>query len=121
VLVVAPAHTARLRFLVSDIDSGIAQADERVKASVAGLRAAGLREVRGEVGDSDPLLAIEDALRTFPADELIVSTHPQGRSNWLEKRVVKRAEERFELPITHVVVDLEREAEEAAVQVSSSA
>src|SRR6266704_79010 len=54
----------------------------------------------------------EDSLRTFGADEIIISTHPEGRSNWLEKGVVSGARERFAVPITHVVVDLERESEE---------
>jgi hypothetical protein len=66
-------------------------------------------DARGEVGDDDPLQAIEDALRTFGADAIIISTHPPGRSNWLEREVIVRARERFDLPITHVVVDLERE------------
>ena len=52
---------------------------------------------------------MEDALRRFPADEVIISTHPPGRSNWLERDVVERARERFDMPVTHVVVDLERE------------
>ena len=59
------------------------------------------------MGDADPLQAIEDALRTFGADEIIISTHPEGRSNWLERGVVDSARERFAVPITHVVVDLE--------------
>ena len=50
---------------------------------------------------------MEDALRTFGADEIVISTHPEGRSNWLERGVVNAARERFEVPITHVVVDLE--------------
>jgi hypothetical protein len=41
---------------------------------------------------------------------VIISTHPEGRSHWLERGVVAAARERFALPITHVVVDLEREA-----------
>ena len=61
---------------------------------------------RGEIGDGDPLQAIEDALRTFAPDELVISTHPEGRSNWLERGVVEAARERFDLPVTHVVVDL---------------
>ena len=52
---------------------------------------------------------MDDALRMFGADEIVVSTHPPGRSNWLEKQVIERARERYRLPITHVVVDLERE------------
>jgi len=108
VLVVAPALTKRLRFLVSDIDGGIHEAEARVRESVGALQGLGV-SARGEVGDCDPLMAIEDALATFPADEIIISTHPAGRSNWLEKRVPGRAEERFSVPITHVVVDLTQE------------
>ena len=52
---------------------------------------------------------MEDALRTFGANEIIISTHPPGRSNWLEQHLVEQARERFAVPITHVVVDLEAE------------
>ena len=54
---------------------------------------------------------MEDALRTFGADEIVISTHPEGRSHWLERDVVGAARERFAVPITHVVVDLEAERE----------
>ena len=54
--------------------------------------------------------SIADGLRTFGADEVIISTHPEGRSNWLERGVVDTARERFAVPITHVVVDLEAES-----------
>ena len=111
VLVISPALAPRLKFLVSDVDGGIRAAEARMRESVETLTRAGVT-CRGEVGDSDPLLAIEDALSQFPADEIIISTHPRGRSNWLEKRVVSRAEERFDLPLTHVVVDLEAERSE---------
>jgi hypothetical protein len=53
---------------------------------------------------------MEDALRTFGAEMIIVSTHPEGRSNWLERGVVSGARERFAVPIKHVVVDLEAES-----------
>jgi GABA permease len=72
---------------------------------VRALAAAGI-ETRGQVGDDDPLQAIEDALRSFPADEIVLSTHPPGRSNWLERGLVEHARERFEVPLAHVVVDL---------------
>ena len=111
VLVVSPALNSPLRTWTSDEDKARAAAQERLDASLAQLRAAGIT-VRGEVGDGDPLQAIEDALRTFGADEIILSTHPEGRSNWLERGVVDAARERFAVQITHVVVDLERESEE---------
>jgi hypothetical protein len=109
VLVVAPALSSHLRYWTSDVDGAREAAQGRLDASLAALRTVGI-EARGEVGDSDPLQAIEDELRTFGADEIIISTHPPGRSNWLERDVVQHARERFAVPITHVIVDLEREA-----------
>ena len=75
---------------------------QRLEASVASLTASGVRAT-GIVGDGDPLQALEDALRTFPADEIVISTHPPGRSHWLEKGVVAEAERRYDVPVTHVV------------------
>jgi hypothetical protein len=108
VLVVTPALNSPLRHWVSDEDGARAAAQERLEASLAQLAEAGVA-ARGEIGDGDPLQAIEDALRTFGADEIIISTHPVGRSNWLERGVVAKARERFPVPIMHVVVDLELE------------
>lgn len=98
----------------SDIDRGIAEARERLEASVAAMRGAGLT-VSGQMGDHhDPNQAIEDALREFPADEVIISTHPPERSRWLESGVVEKARRELPQPVTHVVVDLEAEAGAAA-------
>jgi hypothetical protein len=108
VLVVTPALNSPLKHWVSDEDGARAAAQRRLDDSLAKLADAGV-QARGEIGDDDPLQAIEDALRTFGADEIIISTHPEGRSNWLERGVVENARERFAVPITHVVVDLERE------------
>jgi Universal stress protein family len=113
VLVVCPALNSPLRHWASDEDRARADAQDRLEESLAALGREGV-EGRGEVGDADPIQAIEDALRTFGADEIVISTHPPGRSNWLEKEVIGRARERFDVPLTHVVVDLERERREAA-------
>ncbi len=110
-LVVTPALNTPLRHWTSDEDRARAEAQRRLEASLERLGQAGI-DARGEIGDGDPLQAIEDALRTFGADEVIISTHPEGRSNWLERGVVTGARERFAVPITHVVVDLEAEREE---------
>ena len=106
VLVVCPALNSPLRHWVSDEDEARSAAKRRLDASLTSMRAAGL-DAQGEIGDGDPIQAIEDALRTFRPDELIVSTHPEGRSHWLERGVVEKARERFALPLTHVVVDLD--------------
>jgi hypothetical protein len=111
VLVVAPAQPTALQHLTSDEDPARAAAQERVDATLAMLRSLGI-EAKGEIGDAQPLQAIEDALRTCGADEIIISTHPEGRSHWLELGVVDGARERFAVPITHVVVDVDAERED---------
>jgi hypothetical protein len=108
VLVVSPALNSPLRHWASDEDPAREAARRRLEASLQRLRENGI-EADGEVGDADPLQAIEDAVRTFGPDEIIISTHPEGRSHWLERGVVTGARERFAVPITHVVVDLEAE------------
>ena len=112
ILVCTPALNSRLRHWASDEDGARLAAQERLDASLEGLRSLGI-DASGEVGDANPLQAMEDALRTFGADEIIISTHPEGRSNWLERGVVEHARERFTVPIRHVVVDLDRERAEA--------
>ena len=106
VFVVAPALNSPLKTWTSDEDEARGVAQRRLQASLVSMRAVGL-EADGEIGDGDPVQAIEDALRTFRPDELILSTHPPGRSHWLERGVVERARERFAIPLTHVVVDLD--------------
>ncbi len=111
IMVVVPAlASSRLDHLAHDVDGAIAEATERLGQSLEAMSAAGLR-AHGQVGDHhDPNVAIEDALREFPADELVISTHPPERSKWLERGVVERAEREIPLPVTHVIVDLEAEA-----------
>jgi hypothetical protein len=109
VLVVCPALNSPLRHWTSDEDGARATAQERLARSLRELNRVGI-DARGEIGDPDPVQAIEDALRTFGADVIVISTHPEGRSNWLERGVVSSARERFAVPVRHVVVDLEAEA-----------
>ena len=104
VLVVCPALNSPLRHWASDEDEARDKAQARLDASLQTMQGAGI-QARGEIGDGDPLQAIEDAVRTFRPDELIVSTHPVGKSHWLERGVVEKARERFALPVTHVIVD----------------
>jgi nucleotide-binding universal stress UspA family protein len=102
VLVVAPALNSRLRHWVSDVDEAAARARERVELAVAELYERGIN-ARGEVGDSNPMLAIADALAEFAASEIVIATHPAGRSNWLERGLIEKAKARFAVPVTHLV------------------
>jgi len=107
--VVSPALNSKLRHWVSDEDGAREAAQARLDRSLARLEAVGL-SARGEIGDADPVQAVEDALRGFGAvDEIVLSTHPEGRSHWLERGVVEAVRHRFEVPLTHVVVDLEKQ------------
>jgi GABA permease len=114
IMVVVPAiERSRLEHWTSDTDRAVEEARDRLSRSLEAIASVGLR-ARGDVGDSEPNVAIEDALRDFAADELIISTHPPQRSRWLERGVVDRAREEVDLPITHVIVDLERESSRTA-------
>jgi hypothetical protein len=101
VRIVAPALNSRLHHWVSDLDGAIEQARDRLDRAVDALAAHGVDAV-GSVGDSDPLVAIDDALRSFAAHEIIIATHPPGQSNWLERNLVERVRERHGLPVTHL-------------------
>jgi hypothetical protein len=107
VMLVCPSMVgSRVERWASDVDKGMDAARERMVRSVAALRRAGV-EVRADVGDPDPNMAIEDALRVFPADEIVISTLPPGESRWLEHDVVERTRREVDLPMTHVIVDLD--------------
>jgi hypothetical protein len=109
ILVVTPALAgSRAAHWASDLDEGMELARQRMELSLQAIDEAGLR-ARGAVGDSDPNVAIEDALAHFPADEILISTHPPDRSRWLEHGVVRRARDEIALPVSHVIVDLEAE------------
>jgi hypothetical protein len=106
ILVVTPAlASSRAAHWASDVDEAIELARQRMELSLIAIGELGLK-AKGEIGDSDPNMAIEDALRVFSADEIVISTHTPERSRWLEHGVVDRAREQIDLPISHVVVDL---------------
>ena len=107
VLVVAPALNTRRHFLFSDVDSAIERAEEVQQETVERMDEEGV-DAAGDTGESDPLLALQDALQTFPADEIVLFTHADDRSNWLEQGVVDEARERFERPVRHLIVERER-------------
>ena len=102
--VVAPASDlSPLQWLASDEDAA------REKAAGVATQAAQTVEpdaarTDAEVGDTDPVQAIEDALRTFPADEVLVVTRPNDDASWLEQDSAEEARERFGVPVTRLTV-----------------
>jgi hypothetical protein len=108
VLLIAAALDSSAPRWSAEEDARRAEASGRLDEAVAALVAAGV-EAHGAVGDADPLKAMDQALRTFRADEILIATRPHGKSDWLDRDIVAIARERFPLPIAHVVVDLEHE------------
>jgi hypothetical protein len=108
VLVIAPALSSRIRHWTSDTDDARLRAELRLARCIARLRAAGVTAL-GYVADADPMQAIADALPLFAADEIVIATHEEGRSNWLARDLVGRACHTCGLPVLHVVVQESRE------------
>jgi hypothetical protein len=105
VLVVAPALGSRLSHWTGD-DEARHEAERNLERTVTALAAEGVA-ARGEVGSDDPIQAADDALREFPADELVFATHSDDHANWKERGVVEIARGRYDLPVAHVAVDPE--------------
>jgi GABA permease len=79
-------------------------ARSRARETRDAFAAAGLRMVREEIGDSNPLQAIKDELRRHPAehDAVILSTFAPGVSRWLHLDLPRRVEQRYQLPVLHI-------------------
>src|SRR4051812_35522775 len=103
VMVVAPAFDKKTRFWASDSDEAIARAEAVQEATVERMGEQGVDAV-GDTGESDPLLALQDALVTFPAEEIVIFTHPEGEQNWAESELVEEAESRFDVPVRRMEI-----------------
>jgi hypothetical protein len=102
--VVVPAVEETLfRHVLGDVDDSVRAAARRLETSLAQLRRDGVA-VRGEVGDADPVLAAQDALREEPADEVVIFEHAAGQQRWFEDGLFERAREELCLPLRMVLV-----------------
>ncbi|HLY49408.1 MAG TPA: hypothetical protein VKR21_09440 [Solirubrobacteraceae bacterium] len=102
VVVVAPAlQESGLRFWMSDADAAIERAQGVWRQTVDQLGAEGVR-ASGDTGESDPLIAVQDVLQTFPADRVILFTHAGEDQGYREDVEPAEIEERFGVPVDHV-------------------
>jgi hypothetical protein len=105
--IVAPILCSRIHYIASDVDKELDDARGRLSTALEWARAEGLA-VTAKVGDPNAAFgAIEDELRRYGADEVIISTYPQGESNWLETGIVDRLHDELDVPVTHVVIEPE--------------
>jgi hypothetical protein len=104
VMVVAPAlQESGLKFWLSDADDAIARADEVRRESIERLGDAGV-PATGDTGESDPETAIEDALKTFDADRIVLFTHQGEDQRYREDLDDRELAERFGRPVDHAAV-----------------
>jgi len=104
VQVVAPALDSKARFWASDNDAAIARAEDVQQETVERLAEDGVDAV-GDTGEADPLLALQDALATFPADEVVIFTRPEDDRNWAEDDLLERARSQLSVPVRHMEVE----------------
>src|SRR5918996_4182169 len=104
VMVVSPAtNQSKVAFWVSDPDEAIAEAETAQEETVERLEEEGV-DAAGDTGESEPAVALQDALATFPADRIVVFSHPDGERDYREDEGIAEAEERFGIPVTHAVI-----------------
>ena len=104
VLVVSPAtNQSKLAFWVSDPDEAIAEAKAAETETVERLEEAGI-DAAGDTGESEPAVALEDALATFPADRIVVFSHPDGDRDYREDKGIADVEKRLGIPVTHAEI-----------------
>jgi hypothetical protein len=105
VLVISPAgHQSKLAFWTSDADEAIAEADAAQLETVERMDEQGI-DAAGDTGESEPALALQDALATFPADHVVVFSHPEDDRDYREDEGLAEAEERIGVPVTHALIE----------------
>jgi hypothetical protein len=116
VVLIAPALTeSPLDHAMGDVDEAMKAARQRLEHSAAELERSGIR-AQAAVGDPDLRLAIQDALQTFDADEIVIVAHRDG-GPYLERQGIEEAERDFEPPITELFVERHDEGEPTVADV----
>jgi hypothetical protein len=101
--VLAPILVSRSHYLASDVDREREEAHERLAASLAWAAEQGFA-AKGEVADPDTRMAIEDELRDFGADEVIIVTPARERTSWLANRMLGHLGRELDIPVREIVI-----------------
>ena len=96
-------NQSKLAFWVSDPDDAIAEAVDAEEDTVERLRRRASTPP-GEVGESEPAQAIDDALATFAADRIVIFSHPEGDRDYREDEALAAGEARWNVPVTHALI-----------------
>lgn len=107
VAVVAPVvEQSAVKHAAGDLEPARESAERRFAARLTELRRSGVSAF-GMLGDTDPLLAAEDALKSFPAEEVLIFERPDDQSRWFEDGLFERAQETLDPPIRMVTIEAE--------------
>jgi hypothetical protein len=108
------AAESRHRFIViaPQGDGGAGDANERLAHTLHRLEEEGMMAI-GQVSEADPFTAIQNALRFYAVDEIVISTFPSTKSGWLRSDLINRVRQTTGKDVQHVVVQ-PQEAKEGA-------
>jgi hypothetical protein len=101
--VVAPVLSSRIDRLTGD-QGTYDQANAGLESTLRDLEAMGA-DASGRVGSHDPVQAVADALREFPAEAIVLTTNAHDEEGLLGSRAVESVKRRAAVPVTHVVAD----------------
>jgi len=82
-------------------DPDTEEATATLELAIPLLEEAAGGHVNGIIGDSDPFVAVREAVTSIGIDEIIISTLPARVSHWLRRDLPHRVEQ-FGLPVTVV-------------------
>ena len=98
------AGERRHRFIViaPQSEGSTGEASDRLAHMLQHLEEEGLMAI-GQVSDADPFTAIQNALRFYAVDEIVISTFPSTKSGWLRGDLINRVRQTTGKPVEHVV------------------
>jgi hypothetical protein len=103
VRVVAPAaKVSRLAWLTGAEDDARAEADRAAQSAAEAALGQASVEVDPTSQNTDAAQDVDDALRTFDPDEVVVVTRAGEESTWLEDEALRKAVEEAGVPVRHV-------------------
>ncbi len=104
VMIVAPAlQQDPIRFWFSDADEAIERAKQVGRSTLHQLDEGGIAAA-ADTGESDPVLAIQDALTTFPAERIVLFTHADSEQGYREDVDLGELDERFGIPVDRATI-----------------
>jgi hypothetical protein len=105
VFVVTPTLASGLEWLMSDIDRGRHEADQRLDTILGQLESSGAPVTGGAVGDDTPMTVVEDHVRAFEPDHILLALRSSEHADWQERGLVERIHSQTGLAVTSFEID----------------